>query len=242
MIDSTPANIPNSDRRTSLATTKITNELATAIRGLANGFKVNGPTEGSGRSLVMIVQAGSVLAGDSGNATGFYSGTSVDTSQGSYDSSGPIVAADVGTSTVTGDVVLVNPQEIAGGPPLQSGSYVSALWVGDDEDGKPVGLVVNAPRSGAQFFRLTQNGGVAGTVSQTCTFTYDVYGFYDSAKTVKLATAVALTGSGNRIAAVKYISASYGGGLYDPAAISGTNNPSGIVLLWTDERPDPRGC
>lgn len=93
---------------------------------------------------------------------------------------------------------------------------------------------------GPSYFRLSQTGGVAGTNNATCSFTYNVYNFSDASLTSPLATSVAVTGSGNRIPNITYASASYGGGLATGGTVT-TNNPSGLVLLWTDERPATPG-
>lgn len=92
----------------------------------------------------------------------------------------------------------------------------------------------------ARYFRLTQVGGVAGTNNATCSFTYNVFAFSDTGKTVAIATSVALTGN-TRLPNVTYTSASYGGGVVTGVP-NGTNNPSGVVLLWVDELAVPEDC
>lgn len=89
----------------------------------------------------------------------------------------------------------------------------------------------------AQYFRLTVVDGNPGTSAATCSLMYNVYAYSDSAKTSPLALTVSMTGSGQRIPNITYSSGAYGGGLFDSSAISGTNNKSGVVLLWTDEAP-----
>ena len=223
-----------------LASTTAVNELADVVERSIPLMGTGQAGDGSVPAQIVLLKVG----GQWKSRTGFYDGFIVEYPRVPSTSGGRVVEADLGTVSTTASFVIVNPGETsnAAGGSLASGSYTHAIVVGSCDDGsKTLAQSVHLP-SGTANFRLTQVGGNAGTVSQTCSFTYDVYGFWDSTKSVKIASSVAMTGSANRIDGVKYIAGSYGSGGYNASFISGTNNAAGVYLLWVDEKPDPGAC
>ncbi len=77
---------------------------------------------------------------------------------------------------------------------------------------------------------LSQDGGVAGGVGVTCSFTYTLA----DPITGNTYPGVPMSGSGQRIANVTMTAASYGLGWYDSSG-----DP---VLVWADEVPDQYTC
>lgn len=244
MIDSTPVNSPP-ELRQGLVTSRITNALAQSIKDLQSGFNVGGPEGQQFGSYTLFAKVGAPLTDDDGDdITGFYDGYQFG-GQPNPDPQDDIEQSDIGTLSKSADLTLINIGELSGGVALGTNTYVAAVWAGYDINGRMMGMVISSTGGNGNWWRVVKDGGVAGTNTANCSFTYSIYPALGSSPLTTptgtpIATSVALTGS-RSFDSVTYTTGHYASGYMDPGVAS-SNNMSGIVLITVDEKLAEEGC